>query len=332
MSIREIAYEGQMALSYETDRLALIVLPRIGGKVISLVDRTTNRELLWREPNRPIRQPAYGASYDQFDISGWDECFPTIAPCLYPSAPWSNTALPDHGELWTAVWSADSDGNDLIMRAGSRSLPYTFERRFQPSAGGLRVQYRVTNTATETLACLWSMHPFFAVSPTTRIVLPENVRVRVELSKHDRLGARGSLHPWPITRDGAGCPVDLGIIGPPRQDALEKLYTEYLPAGWAAMIDEANGQYVAFTFDRAVVPFVGMAVNRDGWPFDGVPSSSLILEPCTGWPDRLDEAVSRGAYVTIPAGEVVRWHVDMHVGSGETELSHVIALDGTQAT
>ncbi len=316
MSICETTYEGQPAIAYETDRLALTILPHIGGKVISVLDRATGRELLWREPDRPLRKPPYGAAYEQSDISGWDECFPSIGACPYPLEPWAGVGVPDHGELWTAVWSVEQDRQDLVMRATGVALPYVFERRFRPLPAGLRIEYAATNRGHAPLAVLWSMHPFFSVNPTTRILLPDGVRVRVELSKNERLGAKGSLHPWPGTHDRTGASVDLSMMGKADQNTLEKLYTDRLRAGWAAAQDEATGDYLAFTFDCTSVPFIGMAINRGGWPFDGPRSDNLILEPCTGWPDRLDEAVEEGTCVTILSGDTARWQIDLHVGSG----------------
>ena len=62
------------------------------------------REWLWRNDKLPYRTPLDGASYGATaDTGGYDECFPTIAPChLPPDVPvYGGLALPDHGELWS---------------------------------------------------------------------------------------------------------------------------------------------------------------------------------------------------------------------------------------
>ena len=112
----------------------------------------------------------------------------------------------------------------------------------------------------------------------------------------------------------------MSLIGPPNQDALEKLFVDDLSAGWVASFDESDGAYVAFLFDLDTVPFVGLAINRDGWPFDGSRVCTLIVEPCSGWPDRLDEAIDHGAYIMIPGHEQRQWSVDLLVGQGKDHL------------
>ncbi len=322
--IRECYVEGQAALVYETGAVVATILPALGGKIISLVERATGREVLWRQPGRPLRRPAYGDRYDRYDISGWDECFPSIGACPYPEAPWEGRPIPDHGELWAVPWRAESAGDELALSAEGVQFPYVFERRFRPIPDGLRVLYSVINTGASPLRYLWSMHPFLAVTPTTRILLPAGAWVQVEISKHARLGEPGKRHVWPRASDAAGHAIDLDLIGPPAQGWLEKLYAHDLVARWVAAIDEPTGDYIAFTFDQQLPPVVGMAINRGGWPFDDAPVCNLILEPCSGWPDRLDEALDHGACSVPPAGAQARWRVDLHVGRGQERLRAAI--------
>ena len=57
-----------------------------------LFDLRREREWLFENPLLSYRLPEYGASYVRdFDAGGFDECFPTVGECYYPTAPWHGT-------------------------------------------------------------------------------------------------------------------------------------------------------------------------------------------------------------------------------------------------
>jgi galactose mutarotase-like enzyme len=322
LTVHTTSHEGLSALQLEGPDLRLVVLPELGAKVISLVYTPTGREFLWRHPGRPLRLAEYGAAYEAGDISGWDECFPTIGAGVYPEAPWAGVALPDHGELWALPWEYEQRGDQFRMWVHSVRFAYTFERTFtfRPSAA-LEIEYRVTNPTPYPLRALWSMHPFLRVSPQTRALLPEGARVRVEVTKGGRLGGFLAEHPWPQTTEVDGQAVNLSLQGPLDPRWMAKLFTTRLQEGWAALHDPADDHFLRFDFDPQQVAYVGLAQMRGGWPENETASYSLILEPCSGWPDRLDIAIPRGDCVTIPARGHRRWTVTLRVGPG-TPLSH----------
>ena len=333
LRLTESTTEGLKALIVESDDIRLTVLPQLGAKVLSLVWKPTGYEYLWRQPDRPLQLAQYGAAFEEGDISGWDECFPTIGECVYPHDPWRGAIVPDHGELWSTPWDWTVKGDSLRMGTDGIRFPYRFDRAVSFSEPGhLELSYAVENRAPFPLHALWSMHPFFRVSPDTEIMLPQPRTVRVELSKSSRLGLFLAEHDWPVTQDRNGNVVDLGTMGPLVRDAMEKIFTDRLAEGWAALFTPSNEQFVAMTFDPAAVPYVGIAAMRGGWPETGEPSYSVILEPCTGWPDRLDIAIPRGEAMAIPGKTTTRWNVTIYVGKGRGALDQFIdAAIGYQA-
>jgi hypothetical protein len=71
------------------------------------------------------------------------------------------------------------------------------------------------------------------------------------------------------------------------------------------------------------VPLVGFWANRGGWPPDR-PCFNLALEPCSGCPDRVDIAILRGEYQTVPAEGDLAWRLDVHLGRGRDRLDRLI--------
>lgn len=323
VTLEETRVDELRCLVIETAHLKLAVLPELGAKVISLRWKETGHEFLWRYPGRHFQRADYAADYTRYDLSGWDECFPTIFAVPYPDAPWQGIHVPDHGELWTLPWQWDFVDNQLRMWTHSVRFAYRFERTFHfAENGSVQIDYAVHNPTAFPFKALWSMHPFLNATPASRILIPE-ARVRVELSLHERLGAFLSEHPWPVAELRNGERVDMSVMGPRGQNALEKLFTTPLAEGWAALFDEGDDHFLAFTFDPATVPFVGICLIRDSQLGDSSVYTA-ILEPCTGWPDRLDLAATRGAGMVIPPQGDARWSVTLHLGQGKTALGQVI--------
>lgn len=105
-------YRGFRALLLENRYLRAVVLPELGAKIWSLVDKTADREVLWHNPRVPPRPTIYGAAYDDWFCGGWDELFPNDAPASI-----SGDAYPDHGELWSMPydWQADVDTHEVRL-------------------------------------------------------------------------------------------------------------------------------------------------------------------------------------------------------------------------
>ena len=330
--LQETSVNGLSALTLETNHLLMQIIPCLGAKVISLQRRATKREFLWRHPDRELRPASYGAPFDQFDISGWDECFPSIGEVVYPLEPWKGIVVPDHGELWTLPWQWRLHEDALQMWTHSVRFGYHFERTFhfdaveagEADCSQIAIHYKVTNPTPFPLHALWSMHPFFDVTPTSQVMLPAGVRMRIEISSQERVGHFLAEIPWPTTMDHhSNQLVDLSVMGPP-QPTTEKLYTTPLPEGWAALYHPTDDTFIAFTFDPGEIPFMGVCQIRGGWPEEGKPTYSMLLEPCTGWPDRLDLALSRGADRVIPGGATLEWQVTLHVGRTRAALDKIL--------
>ncbi|HLF75374.1 MAG TPA: DUF5107 domain-containing protein [Anaerolineales bacterium] len=99
MEVRHVVYEGLNALEMQNQSVRIVILPEWGGKIASLYDKRRGRE--WLNINRSFsfRLPTYDAIYVRdFDIGGFDECFPNIGAGPYPNWPWLGAMLPDHGE------------------------------------------------------------------------------------------------------------------------------------------------------------------------------------------------------------------------------------------
>jgi hypothetical protein len=309
--------------------LEVTIIPVLGGKISSI--RWSGRELLAQNPSKKLVPARYAAPYADFDASGFDECIPTIGPCNYPEYPWKGVELPDHGEVWSLPWEVWEEDGDLCLRTHGIRLPYVFEKKvriLQP--GEMHIQYTLVNPTPLPIKYLWSSHPLIAPQPGMRIYLPEGIKVRVDWSKDGRLGDLLSEHDWPLTYDCQGNAVDLSLILSDKVRLVDKLYTTRLPQGWCALHDPSDGMFLAFVFSPEKIPYVGLSINMGGWPVDETGQApgyyNLGLEPCNGYPDRLDIAISRGDCQVLPAHSTTQWEMLFKVGQTDDISQTISAL------
>ncbi|MCU0494339.1 MAG: hypothetical protein MUD01_22350 [Chloroflexaceae bacterium] len=306
-----------------TGPLSLELIPALGGKISSLRDARNGREWLWRHPRLPYRRVAATASYTaEADTGGWDECFPTVAPCLYPAAPWQGAALPDHGELWAqaATFDVAERDNRLSLTTGWQgvALPYSFTRTLHLAAGShrLRVDYSVANQSDSPLHFICCVHPLLALEPGMVLELPPEVRFNVwSTIPADLLtGTQGlDFAALPLTNPG----LQTAITNLHPAGVALKLWSDLLPpeAGWATL--RASDGALTMRWDVAALPQVAFWLNLAAWAGDGgAPYWNLGLEPCVGAQDSLADAVSmHQLHATLPPHGVNSWWFEVELSS-----------------
>jgi galactose mutarotase-like enzyme len=312
--IEATGFRGLRALRLVDDTVHLTVIPAWGGKIVEMVDRRRGREWLFENPafsyeRCGARLPAYGADYvGRFDVGGFDECFPTVGACLYPTAPWWGTELPDHGEVWSLPWETEEDGDVLRLTTHGVRLPYWLEKAIRLTGdGGIRFDYRASNPTPFPMPFLWSSHPLFAIRPGMRLELPAT-SMRV-FSAPSFPAHHGDRIPWPRFDE-----LDLGRVPRPDAGVAVKLFSPPLAEGWAELSDPLDGAAFCFEFDPQLVTHLGLWVNYGGWA--GAPGAdpyfNLGLEPSIGAPDTLDTAVHHWrAYGELPPHGSRSWWLQM---------------------
>jgi galactose mutarotase-like enzyme len=285
----------------------VVIVPALGGKIAALV--MGGRQWLWTSDAIPFREAAEDSPYDAADSGGFDECFPTVAPCTLPSGP----SLADHGELWSQRAAVDvvtgDDGSSATCAWRGRTLPYEFMRRVRARPdGSVTMEYAVTNEGREKLPYLWSAHPLLPLAQETRLIFPEMTRVRVASEHGIALGGTRAEHRWPFFR------LQKAIADFSRPHDVARRYACKLFVDGAtglAAVEEGDLRLEA-AFDAAEIPAVGVWINRRGRPQarGGSRPMVLALEPCSGAPDSLCEALGewRGARWIEP-GETANWTV-----------------------
>ncbi len=309
----QTTYKGLPAWKLENDVLCVTFLPGYACKMASLIHKKTGREFLFQSDAETLRVPEYGASFADYDSSGFDEVFPSIDACPYPDGSWQGMPIPDHGEVWAMPWESVRTPDGLAAKAFVRSqtLPYIFSKNMTLKGNELIFQYCAENTSNEDFKFIWTPHCLLACSPATRLLVPENLNqvMTVEHStKH--LGHWGTLHSYPLTVDVRGLKMDLAATEPRTARNCEKFYfTDKNTAGWCGIEHTDTGEKLIYSYDADKVPYLGVWKTQGGYRGD----YNIALEPCTGVYDDLYVAHKiRRAAVIAPKGRY-EWQFKMTV-------------------
>ncbi len=312
-------YRGFRALLLENRHLRAVILPELGAKIWSLVDKMADREILWHNPRVPPRPVIYGAAYDDWFCGGWDELFPNDAPAVI-----GGDAYPDHGEWWSMPydWQVDADAHEIRLRLRRSGVvtPTFVEKSITLRADEpmLRIRYRIRNDGPAPLDFLLKLHPALAIDPGCRIDLPART-VLVDEGFRQRLGATVERFTWPLAHSDGGATVDMRQVPPQSAALCDFFYAIELDAGWCALTDAPRATGFGLTFDPAVFSSVWVFGAYGGWR--GL--YTAILEPCTGYPYRLEEAIAQGSASCLEPGTELDTEVTAVLYRGVSAVTHI---------
>ena len=296
MSTRNSAEE----VILESDAILVRVDPRMGGKIRSFYSKRTGKEYLYQDPRSSVQA---GSGYSDHDISGFDECFPTVWPCDYPDGKRKGLSLGDHGLLWQSAWQYEIEKDRLAMGKDIPELRCRFERTCSlDTERSLRLEYQITHDFEEPLKYIYSAHPLLAATEHTRLSLPAEIDSAYVFFAANVAGVREqSWLDWP--------PADRLNLHAPysgQRESCIKLYSRKLNEGLAAVhhLDKQEG--LRFEFDPSELPYLGFLIQQG---YDANPAGAfkgelfLALEPTTGIGDDLPTCATTGTVAELLPGQ-----------------------------
>ncbi len=320
--ISQTSWYGQEAWVLENDTIRTVIVPDLGAKLVSLMDKRTQLEWLVDPGGRPFKKAPYGASFVEQDMSGWDEMFPTIVACDYPAPGEKYGApLPDHGEVWSLSWQlepAHSDG--LKFSVKGKALPYRLTRTLSYSAADtLQMQYELENLGRESLPYMWAAHPQFVCSHGAKIVLPPQAKaVCNTLPAEWGWGEPETRFDWPEAVSVDGQRVRIDHIGPASLNRARKFFVvPETPVCWAGLIRQPAKDWLRLDWDSNLVPYLGVWVDEGAINHEAV----VALEPITGFYDSLAIAWEKKLISMIEPGQINSWTLSVRLGTTDDSIS-----------
>jgi galactose mutarotase-like enzyme len=317
-SLVQTTWHGMSAWALESECLRVVVVPGMGAKLVSLLDKRNQLEWLVEPGGRPFKQVPYGAAFEDQDMSGWDEMFPTIVACAYPATGERyGASIPDHGEVWTLPWGQEpASPHQLKLSVLGKALPYRLTRTLEYSAAStLKMAYELNNLGQERMPYIWAAHPQFTCGEQAEILLPPQVSEVCNTIPADwGWGEPETRFGWPQAVSIDGKPVHIDQTGPAALKQARKFFV--LPEtsiGWAGLQRCPAGDWLRLDWNPAEVPYLGIWVDEGALNHTSV----VALEPTTGFYDSLAIAWEKKEVTILEPGATHVWTLTVRTGTGE---------------
>jgi galactose mutarotase-like enzyme len=302
-------WDGFEVLAIETDAVRIIVMPELGGRIASLLDKRSGHEWLLQPSVSQVRRAEYGGDFVAASPSGWDEMMPTIIPCAYPEAGvFGDAFLPDHGEVWSIAWDkVETSADKITLSVVGKALPYRLIRAIHFEANNtLCITYHCLNTGQHPFYFLWAAHALFAVDEKTSIDLPPHIHRLYNVHNVDAWGAHGTLYGYPEAQTVDGKAWDLSQMTFSTPLTCRKFYIHPDDAIEEVGLHQADRDIgIRLSWEKTQLPYLGI------WIDEGVytKSATIGLEPTNAFYDSLEVAYQQQRVPLLEAGQTLSWEL-----------------------
>jgi hypothetical protein len=270
-------------VTIENDAVKMEVWPQIGGKVSSIVDKADHFELLFTYPAELPDTAHYDAPYGDHWYSGWDECFPAVAPSTYPRHPYNGIAVPDHGELWgipTTTAVPTKDGITTVWH-GLR-FGYRLTRKLYLDGAAIVAEYDLSNLAPFEFRFVWALHSLMSMGKPVELTTGQkNFRW-----SHDAEGRRlDAPFKWPTL----GEHEDFSKLEAlPAKKSWKLFSAEPIESPFVVTYPSRKRTLrIQYESEEGLKAYWGVWINTGGW----AGNRHFAIEPTTGRFDEIDRSI-----------------------------------------
>jgi len=307
--IQKIELERFKAITIKNEKISLTTIPELGGKIISIINRETGFDFIWRNETIKLQKFSYDSDFAFSDGSGVDECFSTIAPCKYIDFPWKSINIPDHGEIWSLSFKTMVKGDKIIQKVCGVRFPYTFTRVIGIDGNAIRLSYKVENLSQFKFDFIWAIHPIFKLRKNTEVIIEGSPDVTVGFSINEELILRDKKYVWPVIETEDGRSMDFSKIDVDKRYAV-KFVLSNLSTGVVTLRYGDKNEKMDIIFSKDKIKYCGLWINSKGWPGESLYKySHIAIEPCNGITDSLKECIQRNGFGSIKGGDQITWDV-----------------------
>jgi hypothetical protein len=294
-----LVIDGTPIVRVENNFLQVDVAPGVGGRIVNVLEKSSNYQFLWHNTSLKLERLAPGDAYDPNFYGAIDELIPNDIPEVI-----NGIQCPDHGELWTASLDHQIDGETLILSGTLPIFGLRYERRMTLASDEptIHFDYRIENISGARREFLWKLHSALKIGAGDRIVCPAGTAV-VGDPDYSRWSSTEPFE-WPNVE---GQRAD---IVPEKDGTMDFLYLYDLEEGRMAWESGDGSLTFVYAFDLNVFPYTWMFASFGG--FDD--HYMAILEPCTTMPISVNEAANLGQCSVLEAGEVIETRVSIYAG------------------
>ena len=298
MRVVKSRFKDAECLKVFTSAFEATYLNQYGGKQVSLKDLKYGIEWLAQDKNDKYIPQFIGGNYIESEVSGIDEMFPTIDPCLC-----RGYEYPCHGEVCRVSHRYEVQEDTLIMGYKSEALGYSYKKHiFEGKNGEIHSKYFIKNLNDRELPCIWALHLMFSAAEGGRIFAHTADSSNVEFMFDDRskYGKRGTKLKLDKDYMTSGTYEKNG-------DAYKFYITEPLKEGICGYYRDAAHGGIRIRYDAKKLPYLGVWINDGGFKN----MYSAAVEPCNIPFDSVIEAEKRGFKFSLAPGEDLTFEIIM---------------------
>ncbi|WP_313560926.1 DUF5107 domain-containing protein [Ruminiclostridium cellobioparum] len=297
--IYESIFKGTKSIVIESEKLKVIVLPELGGKLASIFNKPKEFELLFQNKADTYKKAGIYEDFGNYDASGFDDAFPSINEGMVPVGG-ELIKYPDHGEIWTMAFSSEITGEKLVLHGVSSILSYEYKKILSVQGDQLLIRYIIDNTGTADIPCLWAMHCLIRCEEDMELIFPEGTKEIRNVYKSKYLGEVDRIHPYPSVLMEDGSEFRLDRIFPENAGKCEKYYVNgRVDTGMCGAYYPGRDVAYRVYFHKERLPYLGFWLTEGGFRGD----YNCALEPANGFYDSIATARKNNAVYNLKAGE-----------------------------
>lgn len=299
MEITNHKINGIEVFVVENGFLKCALVPALGGKFISVFNKSLQKEFLWTNENLPLAVNAYGAEYDPNFFGGIDELIPNDIPETIDGIDY-----PDHGELWTTALDYRIENNRLILSGllPKSKLFYSKTLSFDDDQPRVRLDYSISNTSSTVKHFLWKLHAALQIKEEDKLV-SSSTKARIVDPEYSRFSDRREFS-WPIIEE-----MDASVV-PARNNSMDFFFLYDTPVSVMTMLSNKGKHEFSYTYDKQVFPYQWYFASYGGF----LNHYTAILEPCTAMPLSVNEAKAMAQCTVLQPGESLETAVSIFAG------------------
>lgn len=318
--VKVTEFDGYKNLVISNEVLEVHIFPEIGGKIHKIINKKSGSQYLLQSQKSDGRysQPYYGAKFEDFDTSGFDECFPNVSDSKVELENGKELFFPDHGELWNRGWDYEILDNKIRLSINGVQRKYFFEKIISLDLEKIDFQYKVENKCDYDFQYIWSAHPLLNVSDGDEIILPgDQDKLFLNWSSDEKLGKFGDYVNWPLVDEVN----DFSEVKDISFGKAVKLFTGKMGTGAAGLYFKKFNETFLINFNPDENFYLGLWLTYGGWPVNSSRKHLTVgIEPTCGRPDCLRAGIKNDEVGKVKAGSTNYWNVSFSIYNGKVKV------------
>lgn len=294
---KQCEWKNLQGIYSENERLSVVILPELGGKIASLYYKPQMFELAAQYSKESYELPSLDADFSLYDASGLDDTFPNIDANTI-NYQGKELVYPDHGEIWSSPLDYEIKNDSIGFFYRSRRFPYSYEKEVSLEEDALVLRYRIINEKTEPFPCIWTFHGLFRYEEDMKLIFPDKVKQFIKIFES------------PLVGDQYTCK---SINIPPRNsNAMGKYYVDgKVDQGYCGYYYPKQRVQCLLKYDPVKLPYIGIWITAGGYRGD----YNCALEPSNGFYDDVEIARKNGCLFFLEPNQPLEFSLRIEVNA-----------------